>query len=76
VHSAPWSVNSQGGANVSHGCVNLGPADARWFFDLFDHFELGDVVEMSNSGGHRYPPGDTFGDWELTWEQWQKGSAV
>jgi len=23
VHSAPWSVDSQGHANVSHGCINL-----------------------------------------------------
>ena len=23
VHSAPWSVGSQGYANVSHGCINL-----------------------------------------------------
>jgi lipoprotein-anchoring transpeptidase ErfK/SrfK len=25
VHSAPWSVGSQGYANVSHGCINLRP---------------------------------------------------
>ncbi len=25
VHSAPWSVGSQGYANVSHGCINLSP---------------------------------------------------
>jgi lipoprotein-anchoring transpeptidase ErfK/SrfK len=73
VHSAPWSVNSQGGANVSHGCVNLSPANAQWFFD---HFGVGDVVEIANSGGPPLPLGDTFGDWELTWEQWQKGSAT
>ena len=28
VHSAPWSVAQQGKQNVSHGCVNLSPADA------------------------------------------------
>jgi lipoprotein-anchoring transpeptidase ErfK/SrfK len=29
VHSAPWSVGSQGNANVSHGCINLSPDNAR-----------------------------------------------
>ena len=73
VHSAPWSVGSQGGQNVSHGCVNLSPANAQWFFD---HFGIGDVVEITNSGGPQLPLGDTYGDWELTWAQWQKGSAL
>lgn len=73
VHSAPWSVGSQGGQNVSHGCVNLSPANAQWFFD---HFGIGDVVEISNSGGPQLPLGDTYGDWELTWAQWQKGSSL
>jgi lipoprotein-anchoring transpeptidase ErfK/SrfK len=73
VHSAPWSVGSQGGANVSHGCVNLSPANAQWFFD---HFGIGDVVEIANSGGPQLPLGDTYGDWELSWAQWQKGTAV
>jgi lipoprotein-anchoring transpeptidase ErfK/SrfK len=33
VHSAPWSVGSQGSANVSHGCINLSPDNAAWYFD-------------------------------------------
>jgi len=33
VHSAPWSVDSQGVANVSHGCINLSPDNAQWYFD-------------------------------------------
>jgi lipoprotein-anchoring transpeptidase ErfK/SrfK len=33
VHSAPWSVGSQGYANVSHGCINLGPDNAAWYFN-------------------------------------------
>lgn len=73
VHSAPWSVGSQGGANVSHGCVNLSPANAQWFFD---HFNIGDVVEITNSGGVALPLSDTYGDWELNWAAWQKGSAL
>jgi lipoprotein-anchoring transpeptidase ErfK/SrfK len=33
IHSAPWSVGSQGYANVSHGCINLGPDNALWYFN-------------------------------------------
>ncbi len=33
VHSAPWSVGSQGYANVSHGCINLGPDNAAWYYN-------------------------------------------
>ena len=33
VHAAPWSVNQQGVANVSHGCINLSTANAKWFYD-------------------------------------------
>lgn len=73
VHSAPWSVGQQGNSNASHGCVNLSPANAQWFYD---HFGLGDVVEIINSGGPPLPVWDTYGDWELPWDQWGAGSAV
>jgi len=33
IHSAPWSVGSQGYANVSHGCINLSPDNAAWYFN-------------------------------------------
>jgi len=41
VHSAPWSVGSQGYANVSHGCINLSPDNASWYFD---QVSIGDPV--------------------------------
>ncbi|WP_102144251.1 L,D-transpeptidase [Mycobacterium hubeiense] len=41
VHSAPWSVGSQGYANVSHGCINLSPDNAAWYFDTV---RIGDPV--------------------------------
>ncbi len=41
VHSAPWSVDSQGYANVSHGCINLSPSNAAWYFNLVG---IGDPV--------------------------------
>ncbi|SLH57959.1 ErfK/YbiS/YcfS/YnhG family protein [Mycobacteroides abscessus subsp. abscessus] len=41
VHSAPWSVDSQGYANVSHGCINLSPDDAAWYYNTVG---IGDPV--------------------------------
>lgn len=74
VHAAPWSVGSQGSANVSHGCTGMSTDDAHWFFD---HVEVGDIVQVVNSHGPTMTPFDNgFGDWNLTWAQWQKGSAV
>ena len=32
IHAAPWSVGSQGSANVSHGCVGMSTADAGWLY--------------------------------------------
>lgn len=43
VHSAPWSVDSQGHANVSHGCINLSPDNAAWYFD---NVSVGDPIEV------------------------------
>lgn len=43
VHSAPWSVDSQGYSNVSHGCINLSPDNAAWYFDTV---HLGDPIEV------------------------------
>ncbi|MDG3009585.1 L,D-transpeptidase [Rhodococcus sp. D2-41] len=72
VHSAPWSVGEQGSSNVSHGCVNLSPDNAQW---MYDHFNIGDVVEITNSGGPELPAWDTYGDWDVPWSTWQAGDA-
>ncbi len=50
VHSAPWSVADQGSINVSHGCINLSPANAEQFFQFS---RVGDVVNVI--GGPRAP---------------------
>ncbi|KUH82318.1 MULTISPECIES: L,D-transpeptidase [unclassified Mycobacterium] len=61
VHSAPWSVGSQGEENVSHGCINLSPANAKWFFD---NFGSGDAVVIKNSTGTYNKP-DGASDWQM-----------
>jgi lipoprotein-anchoring transpeptidase ErfK/SrfK len=41
VHGAPWSTGSQGNANVSHGCINLSPDNAAWYYDTVN---IGDPI--------------------------------
>jgi lipoprotein-anchoring transpeptidase ErfK/SrfK len=41
VHSAPWSVASQGNSNVSHGCINLSPDNAAWYYNTVS---IGDPI--------------------------------
>ncbi|EME15620.1 lipoprotein [Rhodococcus triatomae BKS 15-14] len=43
VHAAPWSVDSQGHENVSHGCINLSTENARWFYE---NVQVGDTVTI------------------------------
>ncbi|GAA0524445.1 hypothetical protein GCM10011581_44510 [Saccharopolyspora subtropica] len=71
LHAAPWSVGDQGRRNVSHGCINMSTADAKWVFDLV---KKGDVVEITNSGGPNLRAWDGFGDWQIPWDQWLTGN--
>ncbi|MFJ4363539.1 L,D-transpeptidase [Streptomyces chartreusis] len=74
VHAAPWSVGSQGYANVSHGCTGMSTANAEWFFD---NVREGDIVKVVNSYGNTMEPfGNGFGDWNLDWKKWRNGSAL
>jgi lipoprotein-anchoring transpeptidase ErfK/SrfK len=61
VHGAPWSVDAQGNSNVSHGCINLSPSNAQWFFD---NFGSGDPVVVKNSVG-TYAQNDGAQDWQI-----------
>lgn len=72
VHSAPWSVGSQGHENVSHGCVNAPPAFAKWFYGLS---RRGDIVKVSGTD-RELEPTNGFGYWQLSWADWLKGSAL
>src|SRR6266496_504458 len=73
VHAAPWSVGSQGSANVSHGCVNLSVANATWFYNFS---QLGDIVQVV--GSPKQPNDWALGvvDWNVPWSQWLSGSAL
>jgi lipoprotein-anchoring transpeptidase ErfK/SrfK len=61
VHSAPWSVDDQGVRNVSHGCINISPENAKWFYD---NFGSGDPIVVKNSKGWYNQP-DGASDWQM-----------
>jgi len=71
-HSAPWSLGEQGFVNVSHGCVNLSPAHAQWYYERANP---GDPITVTGS-----PVAGTWDDgytqWFLTWKQLLRGSAT
>lgn len=74
VHGAPWSAGSHGNANVSHGCTGMSSENARWFFE---NVRRGDVVRYVGGDGEDMTPFDNgFGDWNLSWKEWSKGSAL
>lgn len=71
LHALAESVWAQGNTNVSHGCLNLSPANAKWYFD---QAVAGDVVEVRGTEGPALQPWQN-GDWSVPWSTWQKGSA-
>jgi lipoprotein-anchoring transpeptidase ErfK/SrfK len=72
VHAAPWSDGARGRRNISHGCVNLGLADARW---LYDNIKIGDPVTVRGTEVH-VGWGNGWTDWDRPWEEYVKGSAL
>ncbi len=67
VHSAPWSVAQQGKENVSHGCVNLAPANAQWFYGIS---QPGDVVQVTGTPVRLTGKDTDIPDWTIPWSQW------
>ena len=53
LHDAFWSVGEQGFTNVSHGCVNMAPADAEAYYKM--------EVPRRPGDGHRQPAGRASG---------------
>jgi lipoprotein-anchoring transpeptidase ErfK/SrfK len=72
LHDAYWSVGEQGFTNVSHGCVNMSPADAETYYNMA---VPGDPVTITGS-----PRAGTWGNgwtmWFLPWKRWVHGSAL
>jgi lipoprotein-anchoring transpeptidase ErfK/SrfK len=65
-HAAPWSVGSQGRANVSHGCTGMSMANARW---LFNESKVGDVVVYVHSR-RVLEDGNGYTAWNVSYAKW------
>ncbi|NPC95466.1 Ig-like domain-containing protein [Nocardioides sp. zg-DK7169] len=72
IHAAPWSVGSQGSANVSHGCTGMSTADAAW---LYAQSRRGDVVEYVGTD-RPMTVENGWGDWNLPFAEYRDGSAL
>lgn len=70
-HSMPSTVWAQGSTNVSHGCINMSTARAKWFYDFT---QIGDIIEVSGTP-RELEWGNGWTDWEKSWKAWVKGSA-
>jgi lipoprotein-anchoring transpeptidase ErfK/SrfK len=72
LHDAYWSTGQQGFENVSHGCVNMAPADAEYYYKMA---VPGDPVTIIGSPrGGVWDNGWTH--WFLSWHDLLKGSAL
>jgi len=70
LHAAPWSVGSQGRANVSHGCTGMSNANAAWLFSVS---KAGDVVTYEG-GSRPLEWGNGITAWNKTFKQWADGA--
>lgn len=72
IHAAPWSVGSQGYANVSHGCTGLSTDNAKWLYDMT---RRGDVVEYTGTD-RPMEPDNGYGDWNIPYPTYKDASAL
>lgn len=73
-HAAPWNASYFGNTNHSSGCVGMSTGNAGW---LYGQVQIGDPFEVSGSGSKGNPdPGNGFGEWNLSWSEWQAKSAL
>ena len=83
LHSAPWNCigpagctgpeDNIGRADSSNGCTNLLPDVA---YRLYRFLHVGDVIEYPNASGPPMTLARGYGDWNLSWSQWQTGGAL
>ena len=73
IHAAPWSVGSQGYANVSHGCTGMSTENAGWLYAMS---RRGDVVETVGTNGDDMTLTNGYGDWNESFAEYRQGSAL
>jgi lipoprotein-anchoring transpeptidase ErfK/SrfK len=74
VHAASWNGGNIGSRSTSHGCTNLNPGDAAWFYKFS---RLGDVVTYMNTQTSKVMPSwDGWGYWNIPWSEWVQGNLL
>ncbi|MGH3762025.1 L,D-transpeptidase [Actinophytocola sp.] len=73
IHGYAPSIPHQGERNVSHGCVNLSPANAEVYFDAA---QIGDPVEITGSTNQLDASDGDYYDWAIPWDEWTGMSAL
>jgi lipoprotein-anchoring transpeptidase ErfK/SrfK len=73
-HAAPWNAQYFGSANKSSGCIGMSSEQAA---DLFSTLRPGDPFEIKGADTKGVvAEGNGYGEWNLSWEQWQAKSAL
>jgi lipoprotein-anchoring transpeptidase ErfK/SrfK len=72
LHSAPWNAGYFGRSNASHGCTGMSTANAAW---LMNNTLIGDPVVFTGSS-RGMELGNGWGDWNESFKQYKKGSAL
>jgi lipoprotein-anchoring transpeptidase ErfK/SrfK len=73
IHGLAASVWAQGKRNISHGCANLSPANAKAYYGIA---VVGDPVEVTGSSVALGPADGDFYDWTIDWNRWLSMSAL
>ncbi|RLL68604.1 Ig-like domain-containing protein [Streptomyces sp. Z26] len=82
IHGNYWGADSIfGSVNTSHGCVGLNDVkgagdskqDGAWFYE---NSMIGDVVIVKNSPDKEIKPDNGLNGWNMSWSEWQAGSAA
>ncbi|WP_323445185.1 L,D-transpeptidase [Streptomyces yaizuensis] len=73
-HAAPWNSGYFGRANKSSGCIGMSTENAAGFYD---QVRVGDPFVTTGQDTKGVPPqGNGFSNWNLSWTEWQKLSAL
>jgi lipoprotein-anchoring transpeptidase ErfK/SrfK len=72
LHSAPWNAAHFGRRNASHGCTGMSNGNAAW---LYSNTLIGDPV-VTTGTNRRMEDGNGYSDWNLSYKQYKKGSAL
>ncbi|MEV4099396.1 Ig-like domain-containing protein [Nonomuraea sp. NPDC049649] len=66
------NIWAQGRQNVSHGCINARPDQAKWYYD---NSQRGDIVDITGTD-RQLEWNNGWGFWQMSFKEWKKGSAL